>query len=152
MEGMCAARNDAPRDTKESHHRCGQGSERGEQSQQQVTRVVSAPPDSPGVKSVALAPRKLLSKRRAFDALEESPLGVKPCRPRAVVIRAVFGECSPEVPWFVGTRVMNDERRIDGRDSVDSIRQRVETLRDKGGSGCIEKVKQELFLGVDDLE
>ena len=152
MEGMCAARNDAPRDTKESHQRCGQGSERGEQSQQQVTRVVSAPPDSPGVQSVALAPRKLLSKRRAFDALEESPLGVKPCRPRAVVIRAVVSECSPEVPWLVGTGVVNDEGQIGGGDSVDSIRQRVETLGHKRGSGCIEKVKQELLLGVDDLE
>ena len=152
MEGMCALGNDTPRDTKQSYHRCGQGSERGEQSQQQVTRVVSAPPDSPGVQSVALAPRKLLSKRRAFGTLEESPLGVKPCRPRAVVVHAVVGECSPEVPRLVGTRVMNDERRIDGRDSVDSIRQRVETLGDKRGSGCIEKVKQELFLSVDDLE
>ena len=152
MEGMCAARNDAPRSTKQSHHRCGQGSERGEQSQQQVTRVVSAPPDSPGVQSVALAPRELLSKRRAFDAFEESPLGVKPCRPRAVVIRAVFGECAPEVPWLVRTCVVNDEGRIGGRDGVDSIRQGVETLGHKRGSGCIEKVEQELFLGVDDIE
>jgi hypothetical protein len=47
---------------------------------------------------------------------------------------------------------MNDEGRILGGHGVEAIRQRIEAFGDKPRPFRIEKVEQELFLGVNDLE
>jgi hypothetical protein len=55
------------------------------------------------------------------------------------------------MPRFVGSGVMNDEGRINVRDSVDSIGQRVIPLGDCLCGGSIELVEQILLLGLDEL-
>jgi hypothetical protein len=47
---------------------------------------------------------------------------------------------------------MNDEGRILGGHGVEAIRQRIEALRHKPRTFRVEKVEQELFLRVNDLE
>jgi len=98
-----------------------------------------------------LTGHKLPGQWGVSGAFQQLGLGMKPGRPGAPILGAVVGQRSSQVPGFVSARVMNDEGRILGGNGVDAIRQRIEALGHKPRTFRVKKVKQELFLRIDDL-
>ena len=61
-------------------------------------------------------------------------------------------EVTLQMPWLVGSGVMEDMGHVMGIERVNSIGQQVEFLRNSPGCGCVQLIEEKLLLGVDCIE